>query len=93
MKIAAAAALAQGIREYGHLAARVDPLGNAPPGAPELDPATHGITEEELAQLPASIVGGPAARTARNAREAIEALRRIALAVNPLDLRFREKGA
>jgi 2-oxoglutarate dehydrogenase E1 component len=76
-RVAAAAALAQGIREYGHLAARVDPLGSAPPGAPELDPATHGITAEELAQLPASIVGGPAARTARNAREAIEALRRI----------------
>ncbi len=76
-KVAAAAALAQGIREYGHLAARVDPLGSAPPGAPELDPATHGISAEELAQLPASIVGGPVARTARNALEAIEALHRI----------------
>jgi len=77
LKVAAAVALAQGIREYGHLAARVDPLGSEPPGAPELEPATHGITEEELARLPAAIVGGPLARTAANALEAIQALRRV----------------
>src|SRR5262245_33606379 len=34
-KIVGAAALALGIREYGHLAARIDPLGSEPHGAPE----------------------------------------------------------
>ena len=47
-RIVGAAALAQAIREYGHLAADIDPLGKPLPGAPELDPAFHGITEADL---------------------------------------------
>src|SRR4051794_2886520 len=39
---AGAAALAQAIRLFGHLGAALDPLGSAPPGDPQLDPATHG---------------------------------------------------
>jgi 2-oxoglutarate dehydrogenase E1 component len=76
-RVVGAAALAQAIREYGHLAARLDPLGAEPPGDPELDAATHGIRDWDLAQLPASVVGGPAARGAPSALEAINALRRI----------------
>jgi 2-oxoglutarate dehydrogenase E1 component len=72
-----AAALAGAIRNYGHLAARLDPLGSEPPGDRELDPTTHGITEADLAALPASVVGGPAARGLSNALEAIQNLRRI----------------
>ncbi len=33
-RVVGAAALAQAIREYGHLAARLDPLGGRPPGDP-----------------------------------------------------------
>jgi len=33
-KITAAAALAQAVREYGHLDATIDPLGSTPPRAP-----------------------------------------------------------
>jgi 2-oxoglutarate dehydrogenase E1 component len=51
-----AARLARSIREYGHLAAHVDPLGTPPPGDPMLDLATHGLTDADLAALPASIV-------------------------------------
>ncbi|MBE7555909.1 MAG: 2-oxoglutarate dehydrogenase E1 component [Anaerolineales bacterium] len=69
--------LAQAIREYGHLAAQLDPLGSPPPGDPALDPAAYGLTEEIMRQLPASLVGGPVAAEASNALEAIEALRRI----------------
>ena len=76
-RVVGAAALAQAIREYGHLGARLDPLGSEPKGDPELEPATHGITEWDLARLPASVVGGPAARGAPSALEAINALRRI----------------
>ncbi len=75
--IVGAVNLAQSIRAYGHLAARLDPLGSPPPGDPALDPATHGLSDEELRHLPASLVGGPVAERAANALEAIQALRRV----------------
>src|SRR5690606_6925843 len=59
MKIVGAANLAQSIRTHGHHAARLDPLGTPPRGDPSLDPASHGLTEADLAALPASIVNGP----------------------------------
>jgi 2-oxoglutarate dehydrogenase E1 component len=74
-KVMAAVNLAQAIREYGHLAAQLDPLGSAPPGDPTLDPASHGLTDEDLQQLPASLIGGPLAAPARTAAAAIQALR------------------
>ncbi|MEI7458345.1 MAG: 2-oxoglutarate dehydrogenase E1 component [Pirellula sp.] len=39
------------VREYrvrGHLMAKIDPLGLARKGPPELDPQSHGLTEEDL---------------------------------------------
>jgi len=74
-KVAAAVGLAEGIREYGHLAVRLDPLGSEPPGAPELSPETYGITESDLTRLPASVAGGDASEGAANAAEAIQNLR------------------
>ena len=56
-KAAAAASLAEAIREYGHLAVQLDPLGTPPPGAPELTSEFHGVTEDELAHVPASALG------------------------------------
>ena len=76
-KIAAAAALAQAVREYGHLDATIDPLGSTLPRAPELDPAFHGLTAADLAHLPAAVVSGPAADGAPNAAAAIQKLRSI----------------
>ncbi|HEX6292538.1 MAG TPA: 2-oxoglutarate dehydrogenase E1 component [Herpetosiphonaceae bacterium] len=72
-----AARLIRYIRELGHLAARIDPLGSDPPGDPGLDPATHDVTEADLAALPAEIVRGPLVEGARNALEAIERLRQV----------------
>jgi 2-oxoglutarate dehydrogenase E1 component len=70
--------LAESIRRFGHLAARLDPLGvQEPIGDPSLDPQSHGLSHEILAQLPASIVGGPAADGAANALQAIERLQSI----------------
>src|SRR5919108_2158724 len=76
-KAVAAFNLAQSIRRYGHLAAKLDPLGSSPLGDPSLAPATHGLSVGDLEQLPASLVGGPVAEGARNAYEAIERLREI----------------
>src|SRR5436305_5397216 len=63
-KIVGAVHLAQAIRGFGHLAARLDPLGGAPPGDPALLPETHGLSADDLRQLPASLVGGPIAERA-----------------------------
>ncbi|RPI29528.1 MAG: 2-oxoglutarate dehydrogenase E1 component [Acidobacteria bacterium] len=77
LKIVSAANLAQAIREYGHLAAQLDPLGRKPSGEPSLSPEFHGLTEEDLKALPASAVGGPIAEQSANALEAIHALRSV----------------
>lgn len=69
--------LAQAIRAFGHLAAHLDPLGTQPPGDPSLDMRTHGLTEEDLRHMPASLVGGGVAIDAANAWEAIEKLRNV----------------
>ena len=70
--------LAESIRRFGHLAARLDPLGfHDPIGDPSLAPQSHGLTTDTLKRLPASIVSGPAAAGAANAFEAIAKLREI----------------
>ena len=57
-KAAGAAALASSIRRYGHRAVPLDPLGAPPPGARELTPEFHGITEADLAQVPVAALAG-----------------------------------
>lgn len=75
---AAAAALAQSIRLFGHRGAHIDPLGSEPPGDPHLDYGAHGLTEGDLAHLPASVVGGGIGRLGlSNALEAIHHLEQI----------------
>ncbi len=63
-KAAGAASLLGAIQRYGHLAVSLDPLGTPPPGAAELKPEFHGITEADLLQIPASAVGGDAGTAA-----------------------------
>ena len=75
--IVGAANLAESIRRYGHLAARIDPLGSTPIGDPSLSPRAHGISDAELKKLPAALVGGPVAEASESAYEAIEKLRRV----------------
>ena len=69
--------LAESIRRYGHLAAQLDPLGTPPDGDPSLDAASHGLADDDLRALPASLVGGPVAEGAASAFEAIARLRRV----------------
>lgn len=72
-----AARLIRYIRELGHLAARIDPLGSDPPGDPGLELVTHGVTLEDLAALPADIVRGPVVAASQNAAEGVEKLRQV----------------
>ncbi len=77
-EIVGAATLAQSIRQYGHVAATLDPLGLRPPvGDPLLLPETHQVTEDDLRRLPANLISSPVCETASNMLEAIEAFRRI----------------
>ena len=74
-KIVGAVNLAESIRKFGHLAAQLDPLGSPPVGDPSLQPEFHGVTEQDLCALPASLILGPPAEGKRSAWEVIEALR------------------
>jgi 2-oxoglutarate dehydrogenase E1 component len=65
------------IRDFGHMAARLDPLGSEPPGDPTLDPSFYRISEEDLEDLPTLIIGGPVAERTSNAKEAADELRRL----------------
>ncbi len=56
-RVAGAAALMDAIRIYGHWAVQTDPLGSPPSGAAELQPSFYGITEEDLALVPAPALG------------------------------------
>ena len=53
---AIAGALVEAYRAYGHLGARIDPLGSEPPRHPLLEPEYHGIRRDELTRVPASAV-------------------------------------
>ena len=49
-------ALVKAYRNFGHMAARLDPLGSTPPGDPALDPAPLGLTPEVLAKIPSEVL-------------------------------------
>jgi 2-oxoglutarate dehydrogenase E1 component len=80
-KVVGAAKYIRSIRDFGHRAAQLDPLGSEPPGDPTLDPGFHDLTEEELEALPSSIINapgtGPIPERTNTAREAIDELWRI----------------
>lgn len=76
-KVMAAVNLAQAVREYGHLAAQLDPLGSPPPDDPALHLESYNLTEKDLSQLPASLIGGLVADNKANALEALSSLRQI----------------
>jgi 2-oxoglutarate dehydrogenase E1 component len=56
--VAAAMALVKAYRMHGHLAARLDPLGSAPPGDPALEPErlVPRLTPALQARIPASVL-------------------------------------
>src|SRR6266516_7864981 len=54
--VAAAYALVRAHRNFGHLAARLDPLGSEPPGDPSLDPGRLALTPEIMARIPSDVL-------------------------------------
>jgi 2-oxoglutarate dehydrogenase complex dehydrogenase (E1) component-like enzyme len=56
-KVAGAASLQQAIRNYGHYAVQLDPLGAPPPGADELAAEFYGLTDDDLRAIPGAALG------------------------------------
>ncbi|HXG98420.1 MAG TPA: multifunctional oxoglutarate decarboxylase/oxoglutarate dehydrogenase thiamine pyrophosphate-binding subunit/dihydrolipoyllysine-residue succinyltransferase subunit [Gemmatimonadales bacterium] len=54
--VAAAYALVRAHRNFGHLAAHLDPLGSEPPGDPSLDSGRLGLTPDIMARIPTEIL-------------------------------------
>jgi 2-oxoglutarate dehydrogenase E1 component len=76
-KIVGTVNLAESIRKFGHMDAHLDPLGSEPRGDYSLLPASHGVSEDDLRRLPASLIVGPIAVGKQSAFEVIEALRNV----------------
>ena len=76
-KIVGTVNLGESIRKFGHMDARIDPLGGDPPGDYSLRPESHGVSENDLRQLPASLIVGPIAAGKPHALEVIQALRKV----------------
>jgi 2-oxoglutarate dehydrogenase E1 component len=88
-KVAAAAALVEDIRHYGHLAVPLDPLGTRPVGAQELTPEFHGLTESDLERIPGSALGF----TDATAADVVRRLRAIYASTIGFDLEHIEEEA
>ncbi|MBJ7521020.1 MAG: 2-oxo acid dehydrogenase subunit E2, partial [Solirubrobacteraceae bacterium] len=54
--VQAATAIVKAHRTFGHLAARLDPLGTEPEGDPSLDPEPLGLTPQLQQRIPAKIL-------------------------------------
>jgi len=65
-KAAGAARYTTAIRNYGHLAVQIDPLGTPPPGTRELTLEFFGITESDLDLVTGASLGFPHLATARD---------------------------
>lgn len=73
----AAARLIRFIREMGHLAAHIDPLGKQPVGDPSLELGYHDLKESDLSRLPSSILRSPLQAECSDALSGVHALRTL----------------
>jgi 2-oxoglutarate dehydrogenase E1 component len=65
-KVAGAAKFTNAIRQFGHFSVQIDPLGTPPPGAHELTPEFHGISDADLDGITGAALGFPHLATARD---------------------------
>ncbi|WP_243449862.1 2-oxoglutarate dehydrogenase E1 component [Neobacillus terrae] len=76
-KIVAAARLAENIRSYGHLEAKIYPLGNERPKQENLTLEHYGLSEEDLKIMPPSIFLKDQNLSFSNALEAYKHLKQV----------------
>ena len=72
---AAAGALIEDYRTHGHLLVPLDPLGSQPPGHPAVQLEFHGVTESDLAEVPAAALG--LERLGATALDVVQSLQRV----------------
>lgn len=73
-KLAAAWHLTRNLREYGHLQARVNPLQEGDVSVPLLNPASYGLTKQDLDSMQAKWILGKDIPQIRTASDAISYL-------------------
>ncbi|MGP4079475.1 2-oxoglutarate dehydrogenase E1 component [Pseudalkalibacillus sp. R45] len=76
-KVVAAVKLADNIRTYGHLAAKINPLDEPQTDASFLDPGQYQLRTEDLKAIPAKVVWEDAPENIQDGFEAIEKLKQI----------------
>lgn len=76
-KATAAVRYAKSIRAVGHFGAKLDPLGTPPPDDPGLHVADHRISDNDLKNLPATIIKSAITSRSRTAYDVIEGLREV----------------
>ncbi|MBX6353046.1 MAG: 2-oxoglutarate dehydrogenase E1 component [Thermoflavifilum sp.] len=76
-RVVSAHRLVRNIRQFGHLAARINPLQDTAPYVPALDPATYQLTEADLRNIPARWIWTHAPEGVQTALDAVVRLRDI----------------
>jgi 2-oxoglutarate dehydrogenase E1 component len=76
-KVLAAVQLADAIRAHGHLASNIYPLNDRPKDASRLEPSAYGLTEQDLKEVPVSLLLPDAPNSIQNGLEAITYLRSL----------------
>ena len=76
-KILNAIKLADAIRTHGHLTANIYPLNDGPKVNSKIDASTYGLTDQDLREVPVSLLISKAASNITNGLEAIEHLKSI----------------
>ncbi|TWT25721.1 2-oxoglutarate dehydrogenase E1 component [Planomicrobium sp. CPCC 101110] len=76
-KVLAAVQLADAIRAHGHLASNIYPLNDRPKDASRLEPSAYGLTEQDLKEVPVSLLLPDAPSSVKDGLEAITYLRSL----------------
>jgi len=71
-KVAGIARYTTAIRTYGHMAVQLDPLGEPPPGAPELTLGFYGLVDADLDLVSGASLGFPHLATGRDVAERLK---------------------
>src|SRR5690606_2214401 len=76
-KVLAAVQLAEAIRAHGHLASDIYPLNDQPKDTSRLEPSAYGLTEQDLREVPVSLLLSEAPGNVSNGLEAIAYLKSL----------------
>lgn len=77
MRAVSAYELLRNVSEYGHLLANISPMQSAPADTPELNPASYGLTEADLAAIPAKVLWANAPAHVQTGLDAYRELKQL----------------